>query len=65
MDYSKRIRDFQERFNNQADVAFFPVASSDLQYFRLKTMPGWCHKGPVLFLSAICQDLGNISKIPF
>lgn len=32
MDYTKRIRDFQEHLGNQADVAFFPVASSDLQY---------------------------------
>lgn len=32
MDYSKRISDFQARIGNQADVAFFPVASSDLQY---------------------------------
>jgi len=32
MDYSKRIADFQERLAGKADVAFFPVASSDLQY---------------------------------
>ncbi len=32
MDYSKRIADFQERLSGKADVAFFPVASSDLQY---------------------------------
>ena len=32
MDYTQRISDFQERLGNQADVAFFPVASSDLQY---------------------------------
>lgn len=32
MDYSKRIVDFQERLSGKADLAFFPVASSDLQY---------------------------------
>lgn len=32
MDYAKRIADFQERLGGKADVAFFPVASSDLQY---------------------------------
>lgn len=32
MDYTKRIQDFQKRLNERADVAFLPVASSDLQY---------------------------------
>ena len=32
MDFSQRITDFQNRLSDQADVAFFPVGSSDLQY---------------------------------
>ncbi|MEM9952599.1 MAG: Xaa-Pro peptidase family protein [Chloroflexota bacterium] len=32
MDYTQRIQSFQEKLANRADVAYFPVASSDLQY---------------------------------
>ncbi|MGJ3238564.1 MAG: M24 family metallopeptidase [Anaerolineae bacterium] len=32
MNYTQRLSDFQQRLAGKADVAFFPVASSDLQY---------------------------------